>query len=60
MKASFYTLLILIFYSITTSAQKKLDWIDKNENENYVARHECSFVQSGDTFIMFGGRESAK
>ncbi len=35
-------------------------WIDKNENENYVARHECSFVQAGDTFIMFGGREKAK
>lgn len=35
-------------------------WIDKNENENYTARHECSFVQAGDKFIMFGGRESAQ
>lgn len=35
-------------------------WIDKNENENYVARHECSFVQAGDKFIMFGGREKAQ
>ena len=35
-------------------------WIDKNENENYTARHECSFVQAGDEFIMFGGREFAK
>ncbi len=35
-------------------------WIDKDENENYVARHECSFVQAGESFIMFGGRESAK
>lgn len=35
-------------------------WIDMNENENYTARHECSFVQAGDKFIMFGGRESAQ
>lgn len=35
-------------------------WIDKGESENYVARHECSFVQAGDKFIMFGGRESAR
>lgn len=37
-----------------------LKWIDKDENEGYVARHECSFVQAGDKFIMFGGRESAQ
>ncbi|MBD1262606.1 galactose oxidase [Maribacter polysiphoniae] len=35
-------------------------WIDKNESENYTARHECSFVQAGDTFILLGGRESAQ
>ena len=35
-------------------------WIDKDENEDYTARHECSFVQAGDTFIMFGGREFPK
>ena len=35
-------------------------WIDKNENEDYVARHECSFVQAGKDFILFGGRESSK
>ncbi|MBX2870662.1 MAG: hypothetical protein KTR30_01140 [Saprospiraceae bacterium] len=35
-------------------------WIDKSEDENYVARHECSFVQAGNEFVMFGGRESAK
>jgi len=35
-------------------------WIDKNENESYVERHECSFVQSGNKFIMFGGREQAQ
>lgn len=35
-------------------------WIDKNESDDYVARHECSFVQAGDKFIMFGGREQAQ
>ncbi|ALJ05223.1 hypothetical protein APS56_08845 [Pseudalgibacter alginicilyticus] len=35
-------------------------WINMDEDENYTARHECSFVQAGDQFIMFGGRESAK
>ncbi|MRX63704.1 Kelch repeat-containing protein [Maribacter luteus] len=35
-------------------------WIDKNENENYTARHECSFVQAGDSFYLLGGRENAQ
>lgn len=35
-------------------------WIDKNEDESYTARHECSFVQAGDKFVIFGGRESAQ
>lgn len=35
-------------------------WIDLDESEVYTARHECSFVQAGDHFLMFGGRESAK
>lgn len=35
-------------------------WIDKHEDENYSARHECSFVQAGVTFVMFGGREDAQ
>lgn len=30
------------------------------EAENYVARHEASFVQAGDKFYLFGGRESAR
>lgn len=37
-----------------------LSWTDTQEDENYVARHECSFVQAGDRFVMFGGRESAQ
>jgi N-acetylneuraminic acid mutarotase len=36
-----------------------LSWINLNESENYVPRHECSFVQAGNKFYMFGGREQA-
>lgn len=36
------------------------EWINKQESENYIQRHECSFVKSGNKFIMFGGREQAK
>ena len=40
--------------------QIKDRWIDKDEDENYTARHECSFVQAGNKFYIFGGRESAQ
>ncbi len=43
-----------------TINESTLKWIDKNENENYTARHECSFVQAGDKFYLLGGRENAK
>ncbi|WP_373519360.1 PKD domain-containing protein [Pricia sp.] len=36
-----------------------LQWTDKNENQNYTARHECSLVQVGDKFYLMGGRENA-
>ncbi|APY11318.1 hypothetical protein BWZ22_08720 [Seonamhaeicola sp. S2-3] len=55
-----YFCLCFIFFSCILNAQIKDWWIDKNEDENYTARHECSFVQAGDKFIMFGGRESAQ
>ena len=32
----------------------------KNENEDYTARHENSFVQAGDKFYLMGGRENSK
>ena len=35
-------------------------WLDLGEDQDYVARHECSFVQAGDRFFMFGGREQAQ
>ncbi len=34
-------------------------WNDQTDDENYTARHECSFVQAGDKFYLFGGRENA-
>ncbi|NER15571.1 PKD domain-containing protein, partial [Spongiivirga citrea] len=47
-------------FSWTISPSGTLAWFDKDEDENYTARHECSFVQAGDKFIMFGGRENAR
>jgi Secretion system C-terminal sorting domain/Kelch motif len=44
-----------VIYQVTD-----LTWIDKNENENYVARYESGFVQVGDRFFVFGGRDSAQ
>ena len=35
-------------------------WKNKDEAENYTARHECSLVQAGDKFYLMGGRENAK
>ena len=32
-------------------------WNEQNDDENHTARHECSFVQAGDKFYLFGGRE---
>jgi N-acetylneuraminic acid mutarotase len=72
-KSNFLKLFFAFIFciSMTVSCQNKKDnskkasstlpvWIDMNEDENYTARHECSFVQAGDKFIMFGGRESAQ
>ncbi|WP_194535002.1 PKD domain-containing protein [Zobellia nedashkovskayae] len=39
---------------------ENLLWKDKEEDENYTARHECSLVQAGDKFYLMGGRENAK
>ncbi|TYA74693.1 Kelch repeat-containing protein [Seonamhaeicola marinus] len=51
---------VSVFFSCKSQSQIKDVWIDKDEDENYTARHECSFVQAGDRFYMFGGRESAQ
>jgi hypothetical protein len=33
-------------------------WTDMDEDQSYTGRHECSFVQAGDKFYLFGGREN--
>jgi PKD repeat protein len=43
-----------------TATPTSFAWFDKDENENYTPRHECSFVQAGDKFYLFGGRENAR
>lgn len=66
-----FSLLILIYLVLLSSCKNikqnlqqvsnhSSKWIDLDESENYTARHECSFVQAGDKFILFGGRESAQ
>ncbi|KQC31622.1 ring canal kelch-like protein [Flagellimonas eckloniae] len=34
-------------------------WTNQTDDENFTARHECSFVQAGDKFYLIGGRENA-
>lgn len=45
---------------MVASAHAQSEWIDLDEPQNYVPRHEASFVQAGDKFYFFGGRESAR
>jgi len=51
-----FVITLAVFYPTSLKAQ----WVDKNESENYIARHECSVVQAGNKFYVMGGRESAK
>lgn len=43
-----------------SSSSDASKWIDLKEDESYTARHECSFVQAGNKFYIFGGRESPR
>lgn len=52
-------ILLFLFLSFTPKL-KGQNWSIANENENYIARHEFGFVQAGDKFFIFGGRESPK
>ena len=36
----------------------EIGWSELDEDLAYTGRHECSFVQAGDQFILFGGREN--
>ncbi|MDX1278427.1 T9SS type A sorting domain-containing protein [Oceanihabitans sediminis] len=53
--SSFIFFLLIYGFSQNLYAQT---WQEKNEDENYTARHQFGFTQVGDKFIMFGGRES--
>jgi len=46
--------------TFTWTVNTSVVWTDKNEDEGYTARHECSFVQAGDKFYLMGGRENAQ
>lgn len=51
----------VLFYSLLFHLNlQSQSWEEYNEDINYVPRHEFSFVQAGDKFIYFGGRESAE
>lgn len=42
-----------------TGPVSNASWNDQSDDENFTARHECSFVQAGDKFYLFGGRENS-
>ncbi len=48
----------LPFSWTVTGPVTSASWNDQTDVENYTARHECSFVQAGDKFYLFGGREN--
>ncbi|QRM88294.1 T9SS type A sorting domain-containing protein [Lacinutrix sp. WUR7] len=58
-KKAFFYLLLFGFISSTSNVSAQV-WTDTNEDESYVARHECGFTQAGDKFFLFGGRESPR
>lgn len=47
-----------IFCCLASNLIMSQIWTEKNEDENYTARHEFGFTQVGDKFYMFGGREN--
>jgi uncharacterized protein YjdB len=48
------------FVSFTWIILPDDNWTPLNENQNYTARHENSFVQAGERFYMMGGRENSR
>jgi hypothetical protein len=54
-----FIVLALVTSVVTTPGAAQV-WTDMNESEAYVPRHEASFVQAGDKFYLFGGREQAR
>ena len=62
LKTHFAPLLKLSIATLVITAQPVIanTWLDLDEDEGYTPRHESSFVQAGDRFYSFGGRESAQ
>ncbi|MDU8885116.1 T9SS type A sorting domain-containing protein [Yeosuana sp. MJ-SS3] len=58
MKRSLILFIAVFFFSFYTISSQT--WTEKSEDETYTARHEFGFVQAGDKFILFGGRESSQ
>ncbi|ALM09128.1 hypothetical protein SB49_02475 [Sediminicola sp. YIK13] len=51
---------IVFIWEVLDSAPSGASWFDKDENEGYTERHECSLVQAGDRFYLMGGKESTR
>ena len=58
-KTAFFkaALILCVLYSGQLSANT---WLNLDEDESYTARHEASFVQAGNRFYLFGGRENPR
>ncbi|TYA53081.1 Kelch repeat-containing protein [Formosa maritima] len=56
-KLTLHLYIPLFFFTIVNSLYSQT-WTLKDEDENYIARHECGFVQVGDKFLLIGGRET--
>ncbi|MGY0391618.1 Kelch repeat-containing protein [Bizionia sp. KMM 8389] len=55
----FFLFLSFILPTIQTAIHAQ-NWVEIDESENYSARHECGFVQAGNKFLLFGGREDSQ
>ena len=50
--------LMTIALGLSTGTVWANTWLDLDESQDYTARHEASFVQAGNRFYLFGGREN--
>ena len=56
--ATFWVVTLCVNVLFVGSVMAANSWLDLDEDEGYTARHEASFVQAGDRFYLFGGREN--
>ena len=57
-KNGIFSVLPIVVLSLLAMNAAANTWLDIDEDEGYTARHETSFVQAGDRFYLFGGREN--